>query len=133
MTPIHSPTGGVVDRNERRCHSRFLLEQSISPYAVLGATVSGGGKHSHLVFNGRRDAAARACGGSSLPCSTPFDDDGASVHFRPKGGVGWNQGAWVVLLDPKVELGWPGFALATAAATKVSGSVFLGASRGSPR
>jgi hypothetical protein len=55
------------------------------------------------------------------------------VHFRPKGGVGWNQGARVVLLDPKVELGWPGFALATAAATKVSGSMFLGASRGSPR
>jgi hypothetical protein len=39
----------------------------------------------------------------------------------------------VVLLDPKVELGWPSFALATAAATKVSGGVFLGASRGSPR
>jgi hypothetical protein len=39
----------------------------------------------------------------------------------------------VVLLDPKVELGWPGFALATTAATKVSGGVFLGASRGSPR
>jgi hypothetical protein len=31
------------------------------------------------------------------------------------------------------ELGWPGFALAMAAATKVSGGVFLGASRGSPR
>jgi hypothetical protein len=39
----------------------------------------------------------------------------------------------VVLLDPKVELGWPGFALATTAATKVSGVMFLGASRGSPR
>jgi hypothetical protein len=39
----------------------------------------------------------------------------------------------VVLLDPKLELGWPGFALATMAATKVSGSIFLGASRRSPR
>jgi hypothetical protein len=39
----------------------------------------------------------------------------------------------VVLLDPKVELGWPGFALATAVATKMSGDVFLGASRGPPR
>jgi hypothetical protein len=29
------------------------------------------------------------------------------------------------------ELGWPGFALAMATATKVSGSVFLGASKGS--
>jgi hypothetical protein len=39
----------------------------------------------------------------------------------------------VVLLDPKVELGWPGFPWAVSAATKVSGGVFLGASRGSPR
>jgi hypothetical protein len=30
----------------------------------------------------------------------------------------------VVLLDPKVELRWPGFALAMVAATKVSGGVF---------
>jgi hypothetical protein len=129
MTPIHSPAGGVVDRNERRRHSWLSLEGPISPYAVLGATVSSenwssGGEHSHLVFSGRREAAARDHGGSSLPCSAPFDDDGASVHFQPKGGAGWNQGAQVVLLDPKVELGWPGFALATAAATKVSGGMF---------
>jgi hypothetical protein len=39
----------------------------------------------------------------------------------------------VVLLDLKVELGWPGFSLVMAAATKVSGGMFLGASRGSPR
>jgi hypothetical protein len=39
----------------------------------------------------------------------------------------------VVLLDSKVELGWPGFALATTTATNVSGGMFLGASRRSPR
>jgi hypothetical protein len=74
---------------------------------VLGATVSSknwssGGEHFDLVFSGRREAAARAHGGSSLPCSAPFDDDGASVHFRPKGGAGWNQGArvaWLCLGD----------------------------------
>jgi hypothetical protein len=135
---IHSPTGGVADRNERRRHSRFSPEGLISPYAVLGAMASsgnwsGGGEHSHLVFSRRREGEARARGGSSLPCSAPFDDDGASVHFRPKGGAGWNHGARVVLLDPKVELGWLGFALATPAATKMSGGIFLGASRGSPR
>jgi hypothetical protein len=86
MTPIHSLGGGVVDRNEQQCHSWFSLERPISPYAVLGTTVSGGnwssgGEHSHLVFSGRREAAARAHGGSSLPCSTPFNDDGTSVHF----------------------------------------------------
>jgi hypothetical protein len=133
MTPIHSPTGGVADRNKQRRHSRFSLELPISPYAVLGATVSGGGEHSHLVFSGRREAVARARGGSSLPCSAPFDDDGALVHFRPKGGVEYNQGARVVLLDQKVELGWHGFALATVMATNVSGGMFLGASRRSPR
>jgi hypothetical protein len=138
MTPIHSPAGGVADRNGRRRHRWFSLERPISPYAVLGAMVSGrnwsgGGEHSHLVFSRCREAAARARGGSSLPCSAPFDDNGASVHFRPKGRVEWNQGARVVLLDQKVELGWPGFALRMAAATKVSGGVFLGASRGSPR
>jgi hypothetical protein len=138
MTPIHSPAGGVADRNERRRHSRFSLERPIFSYVVLGAMViggnwSGGGEHSHLVFNGCREAAARAHGGSSLPCSAPFDDDGASVHFRPKGGAEWNQGAQVVLLGPRVELEWPGFALATAATTKVSGGMFLGASRRSPR
>jgi hypothetical protein len=137
-TPIHSAAGGVTDRNERRCHSRFSLERPISLYAELGATVSGRNwsgrsKHSHLVFSGRREAAARAHGGSSLPCLTPFDDDGASVYFRPKGGAGWNQGPSVVLLDPKVELRWAGFALVSAAATKVSGGVFLGALGGSPR
>jgi hypothetical protein len=134
MTPIHSPVGGVVDRKEQRRHSRFSLEGPISPYAVLGTMVSSGnwsdgGEHSHLVFSGRREAAARARGSSSHPCSASFDDDSASVHFRPKEGAGWNQGAQVVLLDLKVELGWPGFALATVAATKVSGGVFLGASR----
>jgi hypothetical protein len=86
MTPIHSPVGGVADRNEQRRHSQFSLELSISSYTVLGATISernwsDGGEHSHLVFSGRREAVARACGDSSLPCSTPFDDDGASVHF----------------------------------------------------
>jgi hypothetical protein len=85
---------------------------------------SGGGEHSHLVFSGRREAAARDHDGSSLPCWAPFDDDGASMHFRPKGGAGWNQGPRVVLLDLKVELGWPGFALATVTATKVSHGVF---------
>jgi hypothetical protein len=114
-----------------------LLERPISPYAVLGARVSGGnwsggGEHSHLVFSGRREAAARTRGGSSLLCSAPFDDDGTSVHFRSKGRTEWNQGARVALLAPKVELGWPGFALAMVAATKVSGGVFWGASRGSP-
>jgi hypothetical protein len=86
MTPIHSLTCDVEDRNERRHHTRFSLERSISPYVVLGATISdenwsGRGEHSHLVFSGRREAMARAHGDSSLPCSTPFDDDGASVHF----------------------------------------------------
>jgi hypothetical protein len=39
----------------------------------------------------------------------------------------------VVLLDLKVELRWPGFALVTAVATKVSGGLFLGVSKGSSR
>jgi hypothetical protein len=86
MTPIHSPAGGVANRNEQWRHSRFSLERPISPYTVLGATVSGGnwsggGEHSHLVFSRRREAVARARGGSSLPCSAPFNDDGALVHF----------------------------------------------------
>jgi hypothetical protein len=84
--------------------------------------VSGGGEHSHLVFSGCREAAARAHSGSSLPCSAPFDATALRCTFDQKEGRGGTR-----------ELGWPGFALATAAATKVSGGVFLGASRGSPR
>jgi hypothetical protein len=56
----------------------------------------------------------------------------APMDLCPRRGVGEQQAALAVLLDPKVEFGWLCSALVTVVAVKVCGGTFLKICGGSP-
>jgi hypothetical protein len=60
---------------------------------ALGAMLSdskwsGGAGHSHVGFDGRREAVTRACGDDLLPCSMNSVEGGALVILWPRRGIG---------------------------------------------
>jgi hypothetical protein len=86
--------------------------QRLGRSGALGATLSGSkrsdiAEHSHLGFNGRREAATRARGDDLLPCSMNCDEGGAPVILWPRRGAGLRQATPAVLLISAVDLDRP--------------------------
>jgi hypothetical protein len=65
-----------------------------------------------------------SCDDELLRCTPVPGVDGARTIHWLRRGTRKNQGAQAVLLDPKVELGWPWFVLETMEVDLVSGGVF---------
>jgi hypothetical protein len=74
---------------------------------LCGSKQSGGAGHSHLGFDGCKEAAARARGEGLLPCSMNSDEGDAPMILWPRRGAGQHQGTPAVLLVPVVVLGRP--------------------------